>query len=279
MPATLSMSREVCPVVAITRPAARYVLATLRAPYIAKTFRPGQFVMAHGFDGADPLLPRPLAICDADPVAGTIRLLLMPVGRGTKLLCDESRNLHSNWRLLGPLGRGFWPFPATTHAICVAGGTGAAALISWAQECARKPGLTPILLIGARDKSGILEDAFFTNQPTQYRVERSTDNGELGFHGTVVGLLEKVLRELPRGSQPALYVAGPDRMMRAVAAVAADRDLPCQVSLEERMACGVGICRACVVNGCTPHAETGLKRRAVCCDGPVFSREELEAYR
>lgn len=279
MTPTLSIARERCPVVALEQPAARYVLVTLRAPEIARQFQPGQFVMAHAFDGNDPLLPRPLAICDADVAAGTFRLLLMPVGRGTRLMCDLERNRDRDWAVLGPLGRGFWPIPNTTHAIGVAGGTGAAALISWAQACAAKPGLQPLLLIGARDAGGILSDGFFAAQPARYPVKASTDNGEVGFKGTVVDLLKQELAALPPGSRPGLYVAGPDRMMRAVAALAAERNLPCQVSLEERMACGVGICRACVVNGCTPHPESGLKRRTVCCDGPVFSREELEAYR
>ena len=80
------------------------------------------------------------------------------------------------------------------------------------------------------------------------------------------------------GKRVGIYAAGPEAMLRAAARLAREQGLPCRVSLEQRMACGVGVCRACVVDGTTAHAKTGLQRRTVCQDGPVFDIDELAGW-
>ena len=91
--------------------------------------------------------------------------------------------------------------------------------------------------------------------------------------------LQSLLRGELKGARVGLYAAGPEPMMAATARIGRALGFPVRVSLEARMACGVGVCRACVVDGTTPHPKTGLLRRAVCQDGPVFDIDELAEYR
>jgi dihydroorotate dehydrogenase electron transfer subunit len=106
-------------------------------------------------------------------------------------------------------------------------------------------------------------------------VTPATDDGSAGFHGHAVEALTDLLEGPLAGRRVALYVAGPEPMMLSAVRLARARRLPIRVSLEARMACGVGVCRGCVVNGRAPHPKTGLHRHAVCQDGPVFDPDDL----
>jgi dihydroorotate dehydrogenase electron transfer subunit len=109
-------------------------------------------------------------------------------------------------------------------------------------------------------------------------LHEATDDGTAGFRGNAVEALQGLLDGPLRGVRAAIYAAGPDPMMVGAAKLAREHGLPCRVSLEERMACGVGVCRACVVDGVGRHPKTGLRRRAVCQDGPVFDPAELAGF-
>jgi dihydroorotate dehydrogenase electron transfer subunit len=129
------------------------------------------------------------------------------------------------------------------------------------------------LILAARTRDQLARADVVAVPGTQ--VHEATDDGSAGFHGHGAAALEELLDGPLRGRRPALYVAGPEAMMLAAVELARARALPIRVSLEARMACGVGVCRACVVEGCRPHPKTGLRRRAVCQDGPVFDPDEL----
>jgi dihydroorotate dehydrogenase electron transfer subunit len=103
----------------------------------------------------------------------------------------------------------------------------------------------------------------------------ASDDGSCGFSGTSVACLADLLDGAP-GGEGHVFGAGPVPMLRGLVELARERGLDCQVSLEARMACGVGVCRGCVVNAVEPHPKTGLRRRAVCKDGPVFDADELD---
>ncbi len=255
---------------------AGYRLMRLDAKEIATRARAGQFVTL-GLPGrTDVFLPRPLAILDADPDAGEVRVLFKIVGRGTRILADLAADHNQSVRLIGPLGRG-WRARDEGRSILVAGGTGYAALhllarglaesgrevrIVWGHSCSDAcPATAPLEVAGV--ELGI-----------------ATDDGTRGFRGTSVECLRDMLGESSPGNTPgaasAVYGAGPIPMMATLAELARERGLACQVSLEARMACGIGVCRGCVVNARAPHPVTGLRRRAVCSDGPVFDAEELD---
>lgn len=251
-------------------------LARLGAPWIASRARPGQFLTV-GLPGrTDPLLPRPFAVFDADAGSGEIAILYRVVGRGTRLLAGTRAG--DAVRLVGPLGRGWrkpkeWRRPKEGPAVLVAGGTAWAALRFLAKELASE-GLELCAVWGQAGARGF-PDREAVGAPG-VQVKLATDDGSCGFQGTAIECLRALLNDDLSGREPTLYGAGPEPMLARLAGLARDRGLPCQVSLEARMACGIGVCRGCVVNAREPHPETGLRRRAVCTDGPVFDSGELD---
>jgi dihydroorotate dehydrogenase electron transfer subunit len=240
------------------------LLIELRAADLFRDGRrpaPGQFVMLGPLkeDSTDPFLNRPFSI---HRLSGPdrLQLLIAVVGQGTRILSalEPGRRLG----LLGPLGNGFTMPESSRPALLVAGGLGVAPLFFLAEElCSR--GARPRLLYGA----GSVDQLVPTDglQAKGVSVKLATDDGSAGFHGFVSGLME---RELGEGN-PYLAACGPVEMLRAAAGTARDRGLDLEVSLESRMACGLGACL-----GCTVFLPGGADRR-VCCDGPVFPAREV----
>lgn len=238
-----------------------YFVLSVDLPRIAEAARPGEFIMlqvrSSDSPAWDPLLPRPFTFLRVHPPR--MDLYVKVVGRGTALL---SRAMPGDALFaLGPLGLGFRP-PADPGAtpVFVAGGIGVAPFLHLAETLPREP--APVLLYGGRTSRDIqLVDEFET---AGMRVEVATEDGSLGERGRVTALLE---RRLGRADQLALYACGPEPMMAAVARMARGR--PCQVSLEARMGCGIGVCRGCAV----PLAKGGYAE--ICVDGPVREASEI----
>jgi dihydroorotate dehydrogenase electron transfer subunit len=225
---------------------------------------PGQFVMLGPLDGesTDPFLNRPFSI---HRLSGRDRLelLIAVVGRGTRILGSLAPG--GRIGLLGPLGNGFTLPDPSRPALLVAGGLGVAPLFFLAEElCAR--GARPRLLYGAGSVDRLVPTDGL--QAKGASVKLATDDGSAGFAGLVSELLAG---ELSDAALRGAYVAacGPEPMLRAVADLARGRGLDLQVSLESRMACGLGACL-----GCTVFLPGGAGVR-VCCDGPVFSAREV----
>jgi dihydroorotate dehydrogenase electron transfer subunit len=164
---------------------------------------------------------------------------------------------------MGPLGNAF-TLSGTEQAVLVAGGIGVAGLRYLAEEI-RRAGRTATILVGARSRDRLLHHLLPTADGRP-KVRVATDDGSAGFAGTVCDLLEREAPSLERGTR--VYCCGPRPMIERAAGIALARGLPCEVLLEEVMACGVGACRGCVVG--TVH---GYK--AVCSDGPVFDARDL----
>jgi dihydroorotate dehydrogenase electron transfer subunit len=270
----------------------RYFLLRLHCPAVAEHAQPGQFIMlactpdVGGY--GEPLLPRPMAIMDAR--GGELELLYFVAGRGTELLHQTARLSLSlplaqrpALRIIGPLGRPFTPLPGVDVHVALGGGSGITPLVFFFRRhaaVASPPSGARALpawhLVLAARTADALPDEKLLEIPG--RVHRATDDGSAGLRGTAVDALESLLAGELKGARVGLYAAGPEAMMRAAARVARRRGLPLLVSLESRMACGVGVCRACVVNGAGPHAKTKLLRRTVCQDGPVFDIDELAGW-
>jgi len=250
-------------------------LLRVSAPEIAAAARPGSFAMI-GLEGPGaPFLSRPLAIFGADTSSGAVEFLVRPLphGRLAPLLVELPAG--ASVRLVGPLGRPWRPVEAEL-AILVAGGTGYAALRLLRLELARRG--QAVRVIWGESCASRFPCGEFLGQCGPGLV-CATEDGSCGSRGTSVDCLREMLAAELRGdprARVALYGAGPVGMLRALAALARERALRCQVSLEARMACGFGACRACVVNAVSPHPETGLRRRAVCSDGPVFDAAEID---
>ena len=251
--------RLVCEVERTTWLTADLALLELRPPEPV-TALPGQFALLRPLDiGPAPLLGRPMSVLAA---GDTLRFLVRRCGEGTRLL--TSRAPGDRVLVLAPLGRPFGPLDARESAklALVAGGVGLAPLAFAARGLAAT-GLRPLFLHGARRASElVLGDEL----SAAVELRLSTDDGSAGHHGPVTDLLEVALerREVDR-----VWTCGPEPMMAAVARLARSHGVPCQVSVEARMACGRGLCLGCA------RPDVRGEPRYVCHEGPVFEAEDL----
>jgi dihydroorotate dehydrogenase electron transfer subunit len=248
----------------------------LTAPPEFGMAQPGQFVMVRVNAAIDPLLRRPFGIFDVGtytPVyAGGVvqpcfEMLYRVVGKGTAMLAA----LHETDLLdiLGPLGKGFDLGTPGEEKLIVGGGVGLAPLYLLAKELVKK---SPVrLFAGGRTRDDILCITEFERLGVECYV--ATEDGSLGERGLVTQVLEQRLDAL--NGRAELFACGPHGMLAAVAGIAGQRGLPCQVSLEGYMACGMGACLGCVTPGHGHSSETP-DFRCVCTDGPVFDGAELK---
>ena len=246
-----------------------FYLARLAAPHVAAEAVPGQFVEVRVGQGFSPFLRLPLSVGAADRQAGTIDLLYEKAGPKTRTL---SRMLpDAETRCLGPLGRGFQAPPAGHRAVLVGGGIGMPLLLFWGQVL-REREVRMVLLAGARVAGQHLPDSMLAAAARE--VRRATDDGSLGHRGLVTELLAE---ELEKEDPCTVYSCGPHGMMAAVAALCREREVACQVSLEEYMACGFGVCVGCVVEVIPEEGASSYARYSrVCVDGPVFDARRVQ---
>ena len=238
-------------------------------PEIARRAQPGQFVHIRTgpADGTsfDPLLRRPFSIYKALPESGMVSVLYQVVGRGTKML--SQRRSGEAIDVLGPVGHGFHISDELRCIVLVAGGMGVPPLVFLAHRLAAL-GVEIIALIGARVQDRVLGKDELRSLGAQ--VEIATDDGSEGYAGPVTDLL---LESPGSSSMDHIFAVGPDVMLRKVAKFALSHQIPCQISLESRMACGVGACLGCVVQVHSKDEMPQYKR--VCVDGPVFDTREI----
>jgi dihydroorotate dehydrogenase electron transfer subunit len=233
-------------------------LVLLRAPRIAATVQPGQFVHLRVATGTDFILRRPFSVHRTAEDA--IEILYQVLGRGTRELA--LREPGDVMDAVGPLGSG-WRVPdGTAHALLVAGGLGAAPLGMLAERLAAR-GIAVSVAQGAPTAERLVARELF--EGVARRVEYATDDGSVGEHGYVTAVSARLLAA---DKPDVMYVCGPEVMTRAVVEQAAAAGVPCQVSLERLMACGIGACLSCVVT-------TTSGRKRACVDGPVFDAEEV----
>jgi len=247
--------------------AERYFRIGFECRDIARESRPGQFLMVRLLKPSwEFLLSRPFSLCMVD--GGRIELLFEVVGKGTRSLCQAEEG--AVLEIIGPLGNGF-DLEAASTPILVGGGMGIAPLPFLASEAARKRSPADItVLLGARTAAALCLREVFAGLGANVLI--ATDDGTEGHKGPVTELLEDELRSR-KSDRPTLYACGPRAMLKAVADLAREHALPCQLSVEERMACGVGACMGCA---CKTRDEGGSYHfKQVCVDGPVFDAREI----
>lgn len=248
-------------------------LLALEAPEIAATARAGEFVML-GLPGIERMLiRRPFSIARVsgdDTPPRTIEILYKVFGQRTAAFSELRPGARMS--VLGPLGRGFWLPEADgpRELLLVAGGIGIAIFPLLVQQLGPHPEGAR-LLYGARSAGELVMREWFVEQGVP--VEVATEDGSAGRAGLVTSLLEERLAEQPAGTRLVL-ACGPTPMLRAVADLALARDVPCQLALEETMACGFGVCLGCVVPRRNPEGEFDRFVR-VCTEGPVFDAREV----
>jgi dihydroorotate dehydrogenase electron transfer subunit len=238
----------------------------LAAKGITRDARPGQFYMLGVGDGLDPLLPRPFAVhrrrlrgAGAEGMGEGLEILFQVVGKGTKALSLKSPG---QWiQVVGPLGRG-WETEGREGPILVAGGMGVASLICLAEEMDPAQAEVAAVFLGARSPGRLWCAEEF--EALGLALHTAVEEGDHPFKGTVVDLLGAHEEAMVRRSA-SVFACGPPAMVRRTALWAMARGLPCQVSLESPMACGVGVCLGCVVK-----RADGEGYLHACQDGPVM---------
>ncbi len=246
------------------------VLLELHVPELAASAKPGQFVDLE----AGQFLRRPFGISMVDPERGSISVGFLVKGEGTKWL--QERRVGDTISLLGPLGHGF-EAGEKRRVLVLGGGTGIYPLI-YLLDSLRKQGIETATAFGFRSEAQfILED-----ECRSYcdQVIYATEDGSAGTRGNVIYAAKAVLAESSLFERVApedcvIMACGPTPMLLAVAALAHELGVDCQVSLEERMACGIGYCRTCSCKAKTGEGEDDWNYERVCIEGPVFPAERV----
>lgn len=231
-----------------------------RTEKIAALAKAGQFVSVFCADGTR-LLPRPISLCEIEGETGRIRLVYRIAGAGT----EEFASLKAGdlIQMMGPLGNGFSPRPG--RALLIGGGIGIPPMVGLGRELKRYN--VPVVSV-----CGYRDERFLTRELRENgELYIATEDGSSGTKGTVLDAIRE--RQI---SGDVIYACGPTPMLRALKEYAAKINVPCYLSLEERMACGIGACLGCVCKSHETDEHSKVRNKRVCADGPVFLATEVE---
>ncbi len=235
---------------------------------IAKYAVPGQFISVYPADGAK-LLPRPISICEIDDGAdpGRLRIVYRVVGSGTRDFSHLSEGDVAD--ILGPNGNGFLApvkedILADTKALLIGGGIGIPPML----ELAKQLKCHVTVAAGYRSAS----DMFLTKElENAGKLIVATDDGSFGYSGTAIDAIrsEKIEADM-------IFACGPRPMLRAVKDLSEEMNIHAYISMEERMACGIGACLACVCASTDVDDHSKVKNKRICVEGPVFEASEVQ---
>ncbi len=230
----------------------------IQTEQIAAEAVPGQFISVYSKDGSR-MLPRPISLCEINREAGTLRIVYRVAGAGTAEF--SAYEAGETIEILGPLGNGF-PL-LEKKAFLIGGGIGIPPMLQLAKElnCEKQ------VVVGYRDSNMFLTEELSANGALYV----ATEDGSVGTKGNVMD----AIREHALDAE-VIYACGPTPMLRAIKAYALEHNIECYISLEERMACGIGACLACVCKSKEKDHHTHVNNKRICKDGPVFLATEVE---
>lgn len=245
---------------------------------------PGQFLMLRVSSATDPLLCRPFGF-HSILSKNRFEILYKIIGRGTDIMSRLATG--TDVQFFGPLGKGFYITRKIKNATIVAGGIGVAPMVYLAESVRKKNKEAEInVFIGGKTKRDVLCVNEFEKIGAVIHI--NTEDGSLGEKGLITDLLQRYIKR-PDKKSTVLYSCGPEPMLKEVADIAERYDIPCQVSLEGVLACGVGACRGCAVKvkgqgsraksqkkQSTVHSPQFTEYKMICKDGPVFDAREIE---
>ena len=229
----------------------------------AKTARPGQFISMYTNDGSK-LLPRPISICEIDTETSKLRVVYRVTAEKTGTEQFSKMKAGDTLPIIGPLGNGF-PLEAGKgkRAFLIGGGIGVPPILELAKQldCEKQ------IIMGYRDADTFLKEQFEENGT----VYISTEDGSVGTKGNVMDAIRENGLEAD-----IIYACGPTPMLRAIKQYAEEQGIECYISLEERMACGIGACLACVCQSKEKDHHSNVNKKRICKDVQVFMSTELE---
>ena len=224
---------------------------------VAAMAKPGQFLSLYSDDGSR-LLPRPISICEIDAAKRMIRLVYRVAGAGTLEFSGKQEG--DTIAVVGPLGNGFTP--RSGKSILIGGGIGIPPMLELAKEldCEKQ------MVLGFRDELFLMDE--FREEGEVYVA---TEDGSAGTEGNVLDAIRE------NGlTADIIYACGPKPMLAAIKEYAKEKQIECWISMEERMACGIGACLACVCQSKDKDEHSNVNNKRVCKEGPVFRAEEVE---
>ena len=231
---------------------------------IGKEAKPGQFVSLYSKDGSK-LLPRPISLCEIDRENSRLRLVYRVTGAKTGTEEFSRLKAGDTIPVIGPLGNGFPVEKAEgKRAFLMGGGIGVPPILEVAKQmqCEKKQ-----IVVGYRNAQTFLKEEF----EAAGELYISTEDGSVGTKGNVMDAIreQKLKADI-------IYACGPTPMLRAIKQYAEENGIECYISLEERMACGIGACLACVCKSKEKDAHSNVNNKRICKDGPVFLSTEME---
>lgn len=236
----------------------------LQTEEIAKMAVPGQFISMYTNDGSK-LLPRPISLCEIDKENNQLRVVYRVTGADTGTEQFSKMAAGDTIEILGPLGNGF-PLEEGKgkKAFLMGGGIGVPPILELAKQldCEKKQ-----IVVGYRDAGTFLKKEFEENG----EVYISTEDGSVGTKGNVMDAIREQALEAD-----IIYACGPTPMLRAIKQYAEEKNIVCYISMEERMACGIGACLGCVCQSKDKDHHSNVHNKRVCKDGPVFLSTEVE---
>lgn len=234
----------------------------IKSDYISEKSKPGQFINIKCSPGIDTVLRRPISICSIDKNAGTFEIVYQIRGKGTEILSHLSEGDYLDF--IGPVGNSFDIYNSRNRIAVVGGGIGIFPLLYVLKE-SKSP--VKKAFIGFRNKEFVVLEEEFKKYSTHLYI--STDDGSYGYKGFITDLLAK---SLEKNEVDIIYTCGPVPMMKKVAEAAEKHGVKCQLSMEERMGCGIG---ACLVCACKVKYGEDWEYGHVCSDGPVFWSDRI----
>lgn len=238
----------------------------VQAEEMAKTAKPGQFLEIKVSDEIEPLLRRPISIYNADKENGVLSFIFQVKGKGTKILAKREEGEEID--LLGPLGYGTFNILENKRVAIIGGGIGTFPLQELAKNLKGKSEVN--VYLGFRSKDFVVLEKEF--EKVSDRLVVTTDDGSYGISGFAINELKK---DIEAGKIDYIYACGPLPMLKAVRELSINSNIPCQISLEERMGCGIGVCLGCAVKT-AESTEENPQYLHVCKNGPVFDAEKVE---
>lgn len=236
----------------------------LQTKDIAVAAKAGQFVSVYSNDKSK-LLPRPISLCGIDREKGTLRLVYRVTCQGTGTEEFSRLKEGDTVKLLGPLGNGF-TVESGKKAFLIGGGIGVPPMLQLAKEM-KAAGENLQVVMGYRNADTFLLDEFEAVAETFV----ATEDGSLGTKGNVIDAIKN-----EKLNADVIYACGPTPMLRALKNYAEENSMVCYISMEERMACGIGACLACVCKSRDKDAHSNVNNKRICKEGPVFNAKEVE---
>lgn len=240
---------------------------SIEAPSIVKNAKPGHFIEIRVTNQTEPFLRRPISIYNMDRDKGILEFIFQVKGKGTKILAEKE--VGSEIDVVGPMGYGTFQYDDYKNVAIIGGGIGVFPLYELA-KCAKQEGKNVNIYLGFRNQDFVVLEKEFEEVSNQMVL--TTDDGSYAKKGFAIEYLKQDVED---GKIDAIYACGPLPMLKAVQKLAIEKEIPCQISLEEKMACGLGVCLGCAVKT-AKSPEDAPEYWHVCKAGPVFQAKEVE---